>query len=189
MVQRYDRQSIGRSISPRVATPGKILRMCPFVQGDRWDIAVQMDRLGIRVEVITAKDPARNQCLTENTQGPDRVTPRPSHRTILCQPLGILPRPVLIEPHFDMLQLVGSKVLCDRRFGRLSNSMVVDPRIPQQELRGYPDDPTHRIEYHSGLAPFDRGLVGLDQLRRNVLFGVVDRFRGQNPTARPHRQT
>ena len=88
-----------------------------FVQTDRRHIAVEVDSRCEGIEMVAAKQSPRQNRFSGHRQHAQCVSVRPADRFVLSQTPPIVDRGILVQPHFDMVQVVFSDVLGDHRFG------------------------------------------------------------------------
>ena len=187
-VEHGDRQTEGDSVEPGPLAAGKILGMPPLVDGDRRNVAVEMDRGGPGVVVIAAEQPAREDGLGRHREGPDRVAERPADGPVLPQPSPILERGILVDPHLDVFEIIVSEVFGDRSFGGGRDAVILDATIPEDDLRGDAEHPSGAIEHLSRFAPLDRGeLRQRYQIRRRDRSVDDDLARREAAVAHPAR--
>ena len=166
-VELADRQAEGDGVEAGPLAAGEVLRVAPFVERDRRDIAVEMDRGGPGIVVIAAEEPAGEDRLGRDREGADRVAERPADGLVPPQPVPVSERGILVDPHLDVVELVVGEIPCDRSLGGGRDTVVLDAPIPEDDLRRDSEHPAGGIEHLPRLPSFDRRcLRQLDQLRR-----------------------
>jgi hypothetical protein len=162
-------QGRDEGIRPGPVAPGEVLGMAPLVERDRRHVAVEMHGGRPRVVAVAAEEPAREQGLTGHGKRPERVAVAPADGLVVPQPLPVVERRVLVDPHLHVIEIVGGEILADRPFGAGRHGMVVDAAIPQQDLAGDAERPAETVE--DGPLPAALDLVvagGRDQFFTHV---------------------
>lgn len=130
--QRDDRQRNQGCVSPRISSPCKVFGMSTLVQRDRRDVAVEVDGIGVGIEMITAEETTGQDGFTQDGQRPKAVPPGPGDTLIRGQAFPIVQGSILIEPNLYMIELVGRQIAAQRILCLFRDAMIVDSHVPQQ---------------------------------------------------------
>ena len=84
----------------------EVFGVAAFVQRDYGYIAVEVDRLGVGVEVVSSEDASRKNRFSGDRQRAHGVTDPRRNGLVLSQPVPLIDWRVLIRADFDVRQVV-----------------------------------------------------------------------------------
>ncbi len=128
--------------------------------------------------MVAAKEPAWHDCFRCGCDNTKRVTPRPRNGFVSNQSTPIVERPVLVQSHLHVHQLIVHHVLFEALLSLWRNRMRFDLSIPQHELRWNSPYPSKGVDDASRLPPFHDWFVIRCQIRWQIVSDSMywDRF-------------
>ena len=129
--------------------------MSPFVDRNRRNVGINVNRVGERIVVITAEQPPGQQSFTDHAEHSKGIPPAGSHGLIGHQTFPVIAGAILIQPHFDRIQFVALQISRDGVFCFPTDGMIFDAPIEQDQFGRNPPDPAKSVDHRSTSATFN----------------------------------
>ena len=167
-----DGQARHEGVRARIGAPGEVLGVTGLVQRDRRHVAEEVHRGRVRIVVVAAEQPARQERLDGDRDDAEGVAVGPPDGRVRPQPPPVFERRILIDPHLHVVELVVVQVVVDRLLGRGRDVVILDAAIPEDDLLRDAEDPPDAVDHGTGPAALDgAGGRRLHQRRGDVAPG------------------
>ena len=127
-----------------------------LIERDRGHVGIEVEAIGIRIVIVAAEDPARQERVADHAQSAQRISPAGADPIVFLEPAPLLFRVVAVDVDCDVVQIIPIEIgpQLGQRVER--DLVVVDFFVQPDDSCRQPHDTRDAIQGLVRLAKFDR---------------------------------